>query len=90
MIVFVILDSLHSHVGAAGNSSGNGTDIQNSILTMQQGVIRKNANGVMEVKMERYLDLFPFEYYVVLRDVEALPDILSGTLKQFFERISED
>jgi len=87
MIVFVILDSLHSHI-KVGTSSTNA--VQNSILTMQQGVVRKNANGVMEVKMERYLDLFPFEYYVVLRDVEALPEILSGTLKQFFERISED
>ena len=87
MVVFVILDSLHSHV-KPGTSSGNA--VQNSILTMQQGVIRKNTNGVVEVKMERYLDLFPFEYYVVLRDAEALPEILSGTLKQFFERISED
>ena len=87
MIVFVILDSLHSHVKVGGSSVN---PIQNSILTMQQGVVRKNANGVMEVKMERYLDLFPFEYYVVLRDVETLPEILSGTLKQFFERISED
>ena len=87
MIVFVILDSLHSHI-KVGTSSANA--VQNSILTMQQGVVQKNANGVMEVKMERYLDLFPFEYYVVLRDVEALPEILSGTLKQFFERISED
>jgi midasin len=87
MIVFVILDSLHSHI-KVGTSSANA--VQNSILTMQQGIVRKNANGVMEVKMERYLDLFPFEYYVVLRDVEALPEILSGTLKQFFERISED
>jgi len=87
MIVFVILDSLHSHI-KVGTSSANA--VQNSILTMQQGVVQKNANGVMEVKMERYLDLFPFEYYVVLRDVEALPEILSGMLKQFFERISED
>lgn len=87
MIVFVILDSLHSHV-EVGAPSANA--VQNSILKMQQGVVRKNANGVMEVKMERYLDLFPFEYYVVIRDVEALPEILSGTLKQFFERISED
>ena len=86
MIVFVILDSLHSHVQAEVSSANA---VQNSILTMQQGVVRKNTNGVMEVKMERYLDLFPFEYYVVLRDVEALPEILSGTLKQFFERISE-
>lgn len=93
MIVFVILDSLHSHVQGASTAAtpSNKLDpVQNSILSMQQGVAFKNANGAMEVKMERYLDSFPFEYYVVLRDVEALPDILSGTLKQFFERISED
>jgi midasin len=107
MIVFIILDSLHSHVEGAsasslssssittaasskGNKIGNTDPIRNSILSMQQGIAVKNENGVMEVKMERYLDSFPFEYYVVLRDVEALPDILSGTVKQFFERISED
>jgi len=50
----------------------------------------KNVNGKMEMQLQKYLDSFPFEYYVVLRDVEALPDVLSETLKQFFERISEE
>jgi midasin len=76
MMVFIIVDSLHSAGG------------QGSILTMESAEY-KNVNGRMEVQLTRYLDTFPFEYYVVLRNVEALPEVLSGTLKQFFERISE-
>ncbi|KDQ62541.1 hypothetical protein JAAARDRAFT_189845 [Jaapia argillacea MUCL 33604] len=95
MIVFVIIDSLHSHTTAASGPSASGAGasssnvVQNSILSMKQ-VAYKNVDGRMELQMERYLDSFPFEYYVVLRDVEALPEVLSGTLKQFFERISEE
>ncbi|PCH39866.1 midasin [Wolfiporia cocos MD-104 SS10] len=84
MVVFIILDSLHTK-GAAGGTNAQ----QNSILNMNQ-VAYRNVNGKMDLHVERYLDTFPFEYYVVLRDVEALPDVLAGTLKQFFERISEE
>ncbi|KAH9939216.1 hypothetical protein B0H21DRAFT_780620 [Amylocystis lapponica] len=84
MVVFIILDSLHMR-----GSSGS-TDVgQNSILSMNQ-VAYRNVDGRMDLHVERYLDTFPFEYYLVLRDVEALPDVLSGTLKQFFERIAEN
>jgi len=85
------LDSLHSHVQGAATAatlSNTHDPVKNSILSMQRGVQFFNSNGVLDIKMEGYLDSFPFEYYVVLRDVEALPEILSGTLKQFFERIS--
>ncbi|KAJ7264442.1 hypothetical protein B0H12DRAFT_1209399 [Mycena haematopus] len=78
MIVFVIIDSLLS----AGAKAG-------SILTMDKAEY-KNVDGRMELQLERYLDSFPFEYYVVLRNVEALPEVLAGTLRQFFERISEE
>ncbi|OBZ68834.1 Midasin [Grifola frondosa] len=84
MIVFIILDSLHTK---GTSQTGQGTN-QNSILSMNQ-VAYKTVDGRMDLHVERYLDTFPFEYYVVLRDVEALPDVLSGTLKQFFERIAE-
>ncbi|KAG9045124.1 hypothetical protein FS837_006982 [Tulasnella sp. UAMH 9824] len=86
MIVFVIVDSLRR--STASTSTATQTPSQNSILSMNQ-VSYKNINGRMELTMERYLDTFPFEYYVVLRNVEALPEVLSGTLKQFFERSSE-
>ncbi|KAH9936525.1 uncharacterized protein B0H18DRAFT_1206806 [Fomitopsis serialis] len=88
MVVFIILDSLHarSTVDASSTASSQGQD---SILQMNQ-VAYRNVDGRMDLHVERYLDTFPFEYYVVLRDVEALPDVLAGTLKQFFERIAED
>jgi midasin len=88
MVVFVVIDSLHSTVDAAvGPTSTNLA--QNSILSMTQ-VAYKNVEGRMELHTQRYLESFPFEYYVVVRNVEALPEVLAGTLKQFFERISDD
>jgi midasin len=90
MMVFVIVDSLHSNAASSTAASEDGgiSAAQNSILSMQQ-VAYKNVDGRMELQMQRYLDTFPFDCYVVLRDVEALPEVLSGTVKQFFERISD-
>jgi len=85
MVVFIILDSLHSNAAIATAGGAN----QNSIVSMNQ-VAYKDVDGRMELSVTRYLDTFPFEYYAVVRDVEALPEVLSGTLKQFFERISEE
>jgi midasin len=82
MIVFIILDSLQT-------ASAENPNDQDSILTMDKAEF-KNVNGKMELQLQKYLDSFPFEYYVVLRHVEALPEVLAGTLKQFFERISEE
>ena len=92
MIVFIIIDSLHSVAAssAVGTSlAGQHRSAQSSILSMEKAEF-KNVNGRMELQLERYLDSFPFEYYVVLRNVEALPEVLSTTLKQFFERVSEE
>ncbi|KAJ6549493.1 hypothetical protein B0H10DRAFT_1850819 [Mycena sp. CBHHK59/15] len=86
MIVFIIVDSLHS---AVAGPTGRKPVVQGSILTMDKAEY-KNVDGRMELQLQRYLDSFPFEYYVVLRDVEALPEVLAGTLRQFFERISEE
>ena len=90
VIVFIIIDSLHSKVTPSSVKSRNEAvgPSPNSILSMNQ-VAYKNVDGRMELQMQRYMDTFPFDYYVILRDVEALPEVLSGTLKQFFERISD-
>ncbi|KAI5781155.1 putative midasin [Geopyxis carbonaria] len=37
-----------------------------------------------EVRTERYLDGFPFAYYLVVRDVRELPGVLSGALRSWF------
>lgn len=84
MIVFIILDSLQ-----AGSSLSDASGKTNSILHMDKADF-KNVDGRMELQLQKYLDSFPFEYYVVLRHVEALPEVLAGTLKQFFERVSEE
>ncbi|KAF8758346.1 ATPase [Rhizoctonia solani] len=78
MVVFVVVDT----------PASNGSQ-ESSIVSMLQPTI-KMVNGKMDIQMERYLDSFPFRYFVVLRDVDALPSVLAGTLRQFFERISED
>ncbi|GAA5872063.1 hypothetical protein JCM8547_003087 [Rhodosporidiobolus lusitaniae] len=94
MFVFVVIDSLHRRAedpqaSAAVNKANEAN--QHSILAMKSvSYVTNAATGRLELKMDRYLDSFPFEYFVVLRDVEALPEVLSATLRQFFERVSSD
>ncbi|KAI0081619.1 midasin [Panus rudis PR-1116 ss-1] len=88
MVVFIILDSLHTGSPTPATSV-TAAESQKSILSMKQ-VAYKEVDGRLDLTVSRYLDTFPFEYYVVVRDVEALPDVLASTLKQFFERISEE
>ena len=33
----------------------------------------------------KYLDDFPFPYYLLLRQIEQLPQVLSDALRQWFE-----
>ncbi|PWN48667.1 midasin [Violaceomyces palustris] len=79
MMVFVIIDSLPS----SSTSSS-------SILSMNSVRYETDPKtGKLEIHMERYLDTFPFEFFIVLRDVEALPHVLSATLRQWAEKIRE-
>lgn len=38
-----------------------------------------------ELKLERYFNSFPFEHFVLLRDVEGLPAAISSILRQYFD-----
>ncbi|GAV80132.1 AAA_5 domain-containing protein [Cephalotus follicularis] len=38
-----------------------------------------------EIKVSKYLDSFPFPYYIILRNIEALPRTLADLLRQWFE-----
>lgn len=35
--------------------------------------------------MKSYMENFPFPYYLVLRDISALPGTLSDALRQWFQ-----
>lgn len=85
MIVFIIIDSLHSRTTA---DSVTPEVNRNSIVEMQSVNYTKGVNGQLELKMTRYLDTFPFDHFVVLRDVAALPDTLSQILREFFSSVS--
>jgi len=40
-----------------------------------------------EVKIERYLDTFPFQYYLIVSDVKELPGVLATLLRQWFAEV---
>jgi len=84
MIVFIILDQC-----SKSDARQSDTTLHESILSMTKVAYREMA-GRIELDLRRYLDTFPFEYYVILRDVSALPEVLSSTLRQFFERLAEE
>ena len=39
-------------------------------------------------EIKSYLEQFPFPFYIILRDINALPQILSDALRQWFEFVS--
>ncbi|BBM98800.1 midasin [Marchantia polymorpha subsp. ruderalis] len=53
---------------------------QESILDMQSVSFGNGAPS-----FTKYLDSFPFPYYILLRDIESLPKTLADLLRQWFE-----
>ena len=85
MIVFVIVDSPNA---VSGGSS--------SIMDLTQASFEpddndddddENGKGKMMLTMKRYLDGFPFPYYLVVRDVRDLPGVLATALKGWFAEV---
>ena len=73
MIVFVIIDGLNS---------------QESILDMSQANYTTDDNGKMKLQVTKYLDTFPFEFYVVVHHINELPEMLSLILRQYFTELA--
>ena len=72
MIIFIIVDTLHQ---------------RESIMNMSQAVFEPDANGETKLRIKRYLDGFPFLYYLVVGDVKALPGVLAQALRQWFTEV---
>lgn len=56
----------------------------NSVLDIQLPIFDKNGL----VRIEKYMDSFPFPFYLLLRDLSALPTVLSDALRQWFELVT--
>ena len=73
MIVFAVI-----------NSAGN-----HSILNMTQASFEPDENGETKLRIKRYLEGFPFPYYLIVGDVKNLPGVLSTALRQWFAEVVE-
>jgi midasin len=100
MMVFVIVDATAGTPSFSAAASGTATPSTNidppakkkssSILDLQTAEFVKDPNtGEMSVRTVKYLDSFPFGYYLVVRDVRELPGVLAGALRQWFAEVVE-
>lgn len=58
---------------------------QDSVLDIKVPVF-KSPGEMPEIRS--YMDEFPFPFYVILRDINALPETLSDALRQWFELVT--
>ncbi|KAF2015300.1 P-loop containing nucleoside triphosphate hydrolase protein [Aaosphaeria arxii CBS 175.79] len=88
MIVFIIIDATATTtISDPSASQGTGTQQgstaekakdKTSILDLQS--VEITAEG--KVVRWKYMERFPFRYYLVVRDVRELPGVLAGALRQ--------
>ncbi|KAI9799096.1 MAG: hypothetical protein M1833_004290 [Piccolia ochrophora] len=94
MIVFVIVDDVggreddaageaEADADGKGKAKAQGT----SILDMSEARFEDDGQGGVKVRMRRYLDGFPFPYYLIVRDVRQLPRVLAEALRGWFGEV---
>lgn len=74
MIVFIIMDD-------RGKKQGD------SVLELKEAKFITEG-GESKVVIERYLDTFPFQYYLIVHNLEELPSALAGLLRQWFAEVN--
>ena len=75
LLVMIIVE------GNEKRSTGSG-----SILHMQEVSFGKNG----KVKRKHFIDDYPFPYYMILQDMNNLPEVLGDALRQWFEMMSQN
>ena len=71
MIIFVIVDALKGE----------------SIMDMTQATFEPDETGETRLKIKRYLEDFPFGYYLIVGNVKELPGVLAQALRQWFAEV---
>lgn len=78
MMVFVVVDDVRN------KKKGE------SVMDLKEAkFVRNEETGSSEVKIERYLDTFPFQYYLIVSDVQELPGVLAALLRQWFGEVMD-
>ncbi|KAF3938224.1 Midasin [Dactylella cylindrospora] len=87
VLIFVIIDATGGAMGGSGSGSGNKSS---SILDMKEAVFVDQGDGKgSKLQVNRYMDTFPFNYYLIIRRIEDLPGMLSTALRQWFSQAAE-
>lgn len=102
LIVFLVVDNVApTSTTPASTSGGMGGAATTARAPGAAAAGGSGSNSIFDIKsvsfvngkmkMESYMDSFPFPYYIVLRDVSALPDVLGDALCQWFDmmRVAE-
>eukprot|EP00560_Eucampia_antarctica_P008285 CAMPEP_0197826570 /NCGR_PEP_ID=MMETSP1437-20131217/3511_1 /TAXON_ID=49252 ORGANISM="Eucampia antarctica, Strain CCMP1452" /NCGR_SAMPLE_ID=MMETSP1437 /ASSEMBLY_ACC=CAM_ASM_001096 /LENGTH=844 /DNA_ID=CAMNT_0043427063 /DNA_START=1 /DNA_END=2535 /DNA_ORIENTATION=- len=63
---------------------GEGSQKKDSIIQMKEVTFEKG-----KPKMKHFIDDYPFPYYMVLEDMNSLPEVLGDALRQWFEMLSQ-
>lgn len=92
MIIFVIVDAAAT-AAVSGGQSGQAQP-QSSIVDLEKVEFVQMPGeggeaGDMKLVRTKYLDTFPFGYYLVVKDVRDLPGVLSTALRQWFSEVAE-
>ena len=58
---------------------------RDSILDIRVPIFKPDGK-IPEIKS--YIDEFPFPFYLILRDINSLPNVLSDALRQWFELVT--
>ena len=58
-------------------------DNRDSIIDIKVPIFSQQTDTLPEFKS--YLEMFPFPFYIVLRDIQSLPETVSNALRQWFE-----
>lgn len=89
MIVFIVVDATagqsleQDSAEAEAKGIGQDTKEKQSILDLQSVDITTEG----KVVRWRYMDRFPFRWYLVVRDVAELPGVLATALRQWFAEV---
>ncbi|KAH8704657.1 hypothetical protein GQ44DRAFT_763966 [Phaeosphaeriaceae sp. PMI808] len=93
MIVFIIIDSAAPSPSMAASSETSATQPAELAVEMKDNTSIFDLQSV-EITPEgkvvrwKYMERFPFRYYLVVRDVRELPGVLAGALRQWFGEVA--
>lgn len=97
MIVFIIVDAAGGGGGNTTASTGaeakkhkneqSITDLE-KVEFVDQAPAEDGQSAPPKLVRRKYLDSFPFKYYLIVRDVRDLPEVLAEALRMWFAEVA--